>query len=239
MTSMFVRVRYISAVLFVVALGVSAPVYLGAQRGGNAGGNGLSARVESLEAAVAQLTSALAAETEAREAAEAALQESIEELSGGSIPQVLTDLANYVTVNPNPISGLAGPHIIFTGANLHIRNGQGGTYFSSTGVGNLIVGYNSIVVGTETRLGSHNVVIGDAHSYPSMGGFVAGFGNRAMGIATSVSGGEFNTAVEQMSSVTGGTGNTAQAMDSTVSGGLNRSTTSQFQWVAGGLSQAQ
>lgn len=239
MTSLFVCVRYISAVLCVVALGISAPVYVGAQRGGGAGGNGVNERIESLEAAVAQLTTALAAETAAREAADAALQESIDEVSGGSIPQVLTDLANYVTVNPNPINGLAGPHIIFTGANLHIRNGQGGTYFSSTGVGNLIVGYNSIVVGTETRLGSHNVVIGDAHSYPSMGGFVAGFGNRAMGIATSVSGGEFNSAIEQMSSVTGGTNNTAQAMDSTVSGGLNRSTTTQFEWVAGGLSQAQ
>jgi hypothetical protein len=66
---------------------------------------------------------------------------------------------------------------------------QGGTYFGTNGVGTPIVGYNSIVVGTETRSGSHNVVIGDAHSYPSMGGFAAGFGNGAPGIATSVSGG--------------------------------------------------
>ena len=104
MNGIFVRVRYISAVLCVVALGVSAPVYLGAQRGGNAGGNGLNDRIESLEAAVAQLTAALAAETAAREAAEAALQDSIEELSGGNIPQVLTDLANYVTVIPSTVS---------------------------------------------------------------------------------------------------------------------------------------
>lgn len=238
MKATFVRLQYVSAVLFVVALGVSAPVYLRAQ--GGAGGAGLNQRVAALEATVTQLTAALATETAARQAAEEALQSSIDALSSaGAVPPVLTQLANYLTINPNTINGLAGPHIILTGANLHIRNGQGGTYFSSTGVGNLIVGYNSIVVGTETRLGSHNVVIGDAHSYPSMGGFVAGFGNGAMGIATSVSGGEFNKAVQQMSSVTGGTGNTATAMDSTVSGGLNRSTTTQFEWVAGGLSQAQ
>jgi hypothetical protein len=235
----FIRL-YVSAALLVIALGVSAPTYLQAQRGGNPAGGGVNDRIAALETSVAQLTAALAAETAAREAADAALQSSIDAIpGGGTVPAVLTELANYITINPNAMNGLAGPHIIFTGANLHVRNGQGGTYFNSTGVGNIIVGYNSIVLGTETRLGSHNIVIGDAHSYPSMGGFVAGFANRAMGIATSVSGGEFNTADQQMSSVSGGTGNTATAMDSTVSGGLNRSTTSQFEWVAGGLSQAQ
>src|SRR5438132_8316463 len=239
MKAMFSRVRYVSAVLLVAAVGVCAPMYLRAQSGNNAGGVGLNARVASLEAAVAQLTAALAAETAARQTADAALQASIDAVSVGTVPAVLTQLANYVTIDSNTINGLAGPHIIFTGANLHIRNGQGGTYFGANGVGNLIVGYNSIVVGTETRSGSHNVVIGDAHSYPSMVGFVAGFGNGALGIATSVSGGEFNKAVQQMSSVSGGINNTATAMDSTVSGGLNRSTATQFQWVAGGLSQAQ
>ena len=239
MKATFVRLRYMCAGLVVVVLAASAPVYVRAQRGGNAGGNGLNERVASLEAAVAQLTAALAAETAARQTADAALQASIDAVSVGTVPAVLTQLANYVTIDSNTINGLAGPHIIFTGANLHIRNGQGGTYFGANGVGNLIVGYNSIVVGTETRSGSHNVVIGDAHSYPSIGGFVAGFGNGALGIATSVSGGEFNKAVQQMSSVSGGINNTATAMDSTVSGGLNRSTATQFQWVAGGLSQPQ
>jgi hypothetical protein len=239
MTATFARLRYVCAGFIVIAIATSAPAYLRAQRG--AGGvPGLNDRVASLEAAVAQLNAALAAGTAARQAADAALQDAIDALSTGStVPPVLTALANYVTIDPHTINGLSGPHIIFTGANVHIRNGQGGTYFGTNGVGNLIVGYNSIVVGTETRSGSHNVVIGDAHSYPSMGGFVAGFGNGALGIATSVSGGEFNTAVQQMSSVGGGTGNSAAAMDSTVSGGLNRSTTLQFQWVAGGLSQPQ
>ena len=240
MKATFVRLRYMCAGLVVVVLAASAPVYVRAQRGGNAGGNGLNERVASLEAAVAQLTAALAVETAARQAADTALQNAIDAVSTGTtVPPVLTELANYVTIDPNTINGLAGPHIIFTGANLHIRNGQGGTYFGANGVGNLIVGYNSVVVSGTTRSGSHNIVIGDAHSYPSMGGFVAGFGNGALAIATSVSGGEFNTAVEQMSSVTGGIGNRAAAMDSTVSGGLNRSTALQFQWVAGGLSQPQ
>ena len=234
MNATFSRMRDVLAILLVTTLGVSVH----AQSGGNAGAAGVNQRIAALEAAVAALTDALAAETAAREAAEAALQAGIDAVSTGATgPPVLTQLANYVTINPNTINGLAGPHIIFTGANLHIRNGQGGTYFGATGVGNLIVGYNSIVVGTETRGGSHNVVIGDAHSYPSIGGFVAGFGNRVLGHATSVSGGEFNTADGQMSSVSGGANNTATAMDSAVSGGLNRSTTTQFEWVAGGLSQ--
>jgi len=244
MKATFVRLRYVSAVLVVAALAASAPVYVGAQRAGNAGanagGNGVPERVASLEAAVAQLTAALAAETAARQAADAALQDAIDALSTGTtVPPVLTQLANYVTIDPNTINGLPGPHIIFTGANLHVRNGQGGTYFGANGVGNLIIGYNAVVVSGTTRSGSHNIVIGDAHSYPSMGGFVAGFGNGALGIATAVSGGEFNTAVGQMSTVGGGFGNSTPALDSAVSGGLNRSTTSQFQWVAGGLSQPQ
>ena len=235
----FIRL-YVSAVLLVIALGVSAPAYVQAQRGGNPAGGGVNDRIAALEASVAQLTTALAAETAARQAADAALQDIIDDLPAGTtVPPVLTELANYLTINPNAMNGLAGPHIILTGANLHVRNGQGGTYFSSTGVGNIIVGYNAIVLGTETRLGSHNIVIGDAHSYPSMGGFVAGFANKAMGIATSVGGGEFNTADQQMSTVSGGFGNTATAMDSTVSGGMNRSTTSQFEWVAGSLTESQ
>jgi hypothetical protein len=304
MTALFVRLRYVSAVLLVVALAASAPVYVRAQNGGGGGVNG---RVAALESAVAQLTAALAAETAARQAAAATLQASlnseaaariaadttlqnninaasmgavsqaqlnaeaaariaadttlqnnidneaaargaadttllnnIDALSAAAtVPPVLTALASYLTIDTTTINGLVGPHIIFTGANLHIRNGQGGTYFAGNGVGNLIVGYNSVVVSSVARTGSHNVVIGDAHSYPSMGGLVAGFGNGALGIATSVSGGEFNTAVEQMSSVSGGAGNSAVAMDSTVSGGQNRSTATQFQWVAGGLTQPQ
>ena len=232
----FLRVRNVSVVLVVLAVAASIPAYPRAQSGN--GGGGVNQRLAALEAAVAQLSADLAAETAARQAADAALQAAIDAASGGTpVPAVLTELANYVTINPNTINGLAGPHIIFTGANLHIRNGQGGTYFGATGVGNLIVGYNSIVVGTETRSGSHNVVIGDAHSYPSIGGFLAGFGNGAMGIATSVSGGSFNSAVGQMSTVSGGINNTTPAMDSAVSGGMNRSTTTQFQWVAGALSQ--
>ena len=182
MKATFVRLRYMCAGLIVVVLAASAPVYVRAQRGGNAGGNGLNERVASLEAAVAQLTAALAAETAARQAADTALQNAIDALSAGTtVPPVLTELANYVTIDPNTINGLAGPHIIFTGANLHIRNGEGGTYFGANGVGNLIVGYNEVVSdGPSDRYGSHTLVVGSEHVWMDVGGFVAGYHNNVV-----------------------------------------------------------
>src|SRR5437762_1491002 len=90
MKATFVRLRYVCAGFLVVTLAASAPAYVRAQRGGNAGGMGLNERVASLEAAVAQLTAALADETAARQAADAALQDAIDALSAGStLPPVL------------------------------------------------------------------------------------------------------------------------------------------------------
>ena len=93
----------------------------------------------------------------------------------------------YVTVDPNPINGLAGPHIIFTGANIHVRNGSGSTEGAVNGKGNLIVGYNEYSI--ENRTGSHNMVVGPYHTYSSYGGLVAGFDNKITGDNASVSGG--------------------------------------------------
>src|SRR5256714_7012629 len=50
-------------------------------------------------------------------------------------------LGPYVAVDPNPENGLAGPHVIFFGANLHIVSGSGQTV-DTTGLGNLVVGYD-------------------------------------------------------------------------------------------------
>lgn len=52
-------------------------------------------------------------------------------------------LGQFVTVDKtDTLNGLVGPHIIFTGANLHIRSGSGKT-LDGTNLGNLIVGYDS------------------------------------------------------------------------------------------------
>ena len=77
------------------------------------------------------------------------------------------------------LQGVAGPHIIFKDANVHIQNGSDATHGSGpNGLGNLIIGYNEIVPGEESslanRFGSHNVVIGIRHQFTGTGGFVAG-----------------------------------------------------------------
>src|SRR5690242_9838303 len=63
-------------------------------------------------------------------------------------------LAPYVSVQTGPINGLAGPHVIFTGANVHIRSGSGSTDDDTTSqlggdgkgtltsLGNLVIGYD-------------------------------------------------------------------------------------------------
>ena len=54
--------------------------------------------------------------------------------------------AKYITVDPNPINGVNGPHLIFTGVNVHIRSGSGVTDDGGnpSGLGNLILGYNEV-----------------------------------------------------------------------------------------------
>ena len=140
--------------------------------------------------------------------------------------------------------------VIFTGCNVHVRNGQGETD-SSNGVGNLIIGYNESV-GANTRSGSHYVVIGPEHSYSSYGGLVAGYNNTVSGMYASVSGGSYNTASGTESSVSGGyngeasgshasvsggVGNEASGSTASVNGGSSRTASGSHDWRAGGLFQ--
>jgi len=87
-------------------------------------------------------------EASLRTAADWFLQTQIDELAESGSP-----LDPFVTVNNNPMNGLAGPHIIFEGANVNVRSGSGATNDgwsgehqpepgSLLGLGNLIVGYN-------------------------------------------------------------------------------------------------
>lgn len=109
---------------------------------------------------------------------------------------------DHVTVEPNDINGLEGPHVIFTGVNVHVRSGSGRTDDAGSGSGNLIVGYNEDLFGNP-RTGSHNLVVGAGHGYSSCGGFVAGFGNTISGRYAAVSGGAENAASGNVSSVSG------------------------------------
>ena len=162
-------------------------------------------------------------------------------------------LSQFVRVEMGTINGLAGPHLVIEGANLHILSGSGSTDDSGTltGLGNLLVGYNeepsSLAAGD--RGGSHNLIVGQQHKYSSFGGFVAGFensitgpessvsggeGNVASGLSSSVSGGVLNGAIGPQSSVSGGTINDAIGPQSSVSGGGDNIATGGESSVSGG-----
>jgi uncharacterized coiled-coil protein SlyX len=207
----------------------------------------LEATVAGLQATVNTLNSQLATVN----ASIAALQGQVSTLQGqvGSLQSQLTtananiatlqgqvaehqDKLKYVSIELGTINGLAGPHVIFTGVNVHIRDGSGATDDhwgptiypppTFTGLGNLVVGYNEEPFGlpTDQRGGSHNLIVGDGHRYSSIGGLVAGFRNTISRRSASVSGGSDNTASGDLASVSGGDHNTASGDFSSVLGGF-------------------
>ena len=161
---------------------------------------------------------------------------------------------------------ISGTDLTITGMNVHIVSGSGstsdGTFdqlgkpvpgTSLTGLGNLIIGYNSISKSdTNSRVGSHNLILGDFNNYGSFGGFVAGQHNTIPGRYSSVLGGYANTARGPFSLVCGGTENvtsinasysvisggfrnTTQGIESVISGGLNNTTNGYASAISGGV----
>jgi hypothetical protein len=179
--------------------------------------SGIAARVARLEAQVAALEVAL-----------------------GRAQEVL----KFVRVESDSINGLAGPHWIVEGANVHVRSGSGSTDDGCgtnsdcpglAGLGNLVVGYNEPSLSNDTRrTGSHTLIVGPYHGYTSYGGFVAGFGNTVSGISTSISGGAANSATGIGSSVCGGLVNVASGVYSSVSGGESNTAVGSRSSVSGG-----
>jgi hypothetical protein len=145
--------------------------------------------------------------------------------SGGTTSPVLTELAKYVTVNQGDMFGLKGPHVIFSGVNVHVQSGAGTTdeidpvtgvirAGGLTGLGNFIVGYNERQV-TEARKGSHNLVVGSFHTFTSTGGAVFGRSNWILGQNATVLGGVDNRSRAFASSILGGNGNSVFSPETT------------------------
>jgi len=140
----------------------------------------------------------------------------------------------------------SGPDdITISGANLRIVNGLGATN-SKNGLGNLIVGYNEHRQGgtlfcgpppspSDTRTGSHNVVVGEELNFSSFGGLVVGQCNDIIGPFSSVTGGSRNVASGDSASVSGGSSNTAFAPFSSVTGGSNNRANFSAASVSGGF----
>ena len=155
----------------------------------------------------------------------------------------------YMRVEDAPINGLAGPHVIFEGCNVHVRSGSGdssdGTFdldareaipdTTPLGLGNLLVGYNEEAPAKSGgRGGSHNLIIGARHSYPNVGGLVLGQASTISGAFATVTGGIENTSNGAYSSVSGGIENTASGIYSSVSGGFDNSASGSGSSVSGG-----
>lgn len=143
-----------------------------------------------------------------------------------------------------------GDDIIFEGVNVAIRNGMG-TTDTVNGTGNLIVGYNLLQEGTEPprfRTGSHNVVIGDLHSYRKYGAlavgrdnainerysFATGTGHVAYGISSVALGGSGNLADNHNSIVIGGSGNSSWQSGDMIVGGTANSADGGNSLIVGG-----
>jgi hypothetical protein len=134
------------------------------------------------------------------------------------------------------------------GANLEVWSGLSDTYTSPNGLGNVIVGRNQNS-GSLDRSGSHNVVIGDYHTYSGSGGLVAGYkntvsadaaaalgyDNEASGYGASVLGGDANGASGLYSTVLGGGGNTASGQAACVASGSGNVASGDASSVAGGF----
>jgi hypothetical protein len=139
-------------------------------------------------------------------------------------------LGPFVSVDLETENGLPGPHVTFSGCNLHVINGMGQTYLTN-GLGNILVGYDespadaplltvapyytplntATVLQPGDRNGSHNLIIGSWHRFTTraFGGLVAG---------------EFNTISSEADSITGGLLNSTN-----LNGG------SRFALIAGGV----
>jgi hypothetical protein len=141
-------------------------------------------RIAQLEQKVLALQTALAKEISDRTSADAILQTNLTQETANrtsadatlqtqinsAVPANIQALSNYVHVESGSINDLAGPYVIFEGANYHFRNGLTQTQ-DVNGLGNLIVGYNKKPATgywpPDARVGSHNLIAGDWNMYTS------------------------------------------------------------------------
>ena len=210
----------------------------------------LTTRLASAENQISEVTAGLAAVQSGISGFDTRLATAEEGLKN---VQGVSDLGEFVTVIRDEVNGVKGPHLIFEGANVHVRSGSYDTEDkgSLSGLGNLIIGYNEVPgdLNTGDRGGSHNLVVGSHHRFRSWGGLVAGYENtisgpyasvsgggenEAKGEGASVSGGLDNTAIGDLSSVSGGGANVASGYRSSVSGGSSNEATGDGASVSGG-----
>lgn len=132
------------------------------------------------------------------------LNTSVGDLNTKVTDGVVPNLKNYVEVKTGDMNGVRGPHLVFRGVNVHVQSGTGATADATSGLGNLVIGYNEQASPEQLRLGAHNLVGGSQNGFSSYGGLVFGVANKVTGTYGAVVGGENNTASGISSSVLGG-----------------------------------
>lgn len=142
--------------------------------------------------------------------------------------ETLNQVLPHVTYEAAGIDGK--PTVELSGVNVQIVNGEGNTW-NVNGEGNLVIGYDEYA-GTQT--GSHDLILGDAGTFTSYGGILAGFGNKISAPYAAVIAGQDNHATAYAASVTGGEENVASAQETSVSGGGSNEATGPYAWVGGG-----
>ncbi len=132
-----------------------------------------------------------------------------------------------------------------SGLNVRLDNGAGTTYGASNGLGNLILGYNESEGGHrdaegnfmdgEVRVGSHNLVVGAAHTYGSNGSLLGGYNNSLFGQGSAILSGQASLATGTWSAILGGLDNRATATNTCISGGHSNTASGDRASVSGGL----
>jgi hypothetical protein len=120
--------------------------------------------------------------------------------------------------------------LLFSGMNLQVVNGSGFTD-NRNSLGNIILGYNTGAPAAKT--GSHNLVIGDGHTYDDVSGIVTGLDNSLTGQYSAVLGGQFNSASGFKSFAAGGVSNSASGFASFAAGGQDNTASGIFSFVSG------
>lgn len=207
----------------------------------------VEAQVASLQVAVAELrtqnAAALAAVAELRTqnaALQAALSREVADRTAyadGVAANALTIARSYADAKVAPLAdklvhvSRSGSDLLITGANLHLRNGTGGTN-TANGLGNLVVGYNEVrgqgTANPDVRTGSHNLIVGIGANFSRNGAIIGGINNSSTGNFASVYGGTGNTAAGTFSVVVGGFNNVTNGGWSTILGGRDRTAAIQL-----------
>lgn len=149
-----------------------------------------------------------------------------------AFPGIDLALLDRLTLEIAP-APLGVDHVLVTAVNLQVVDGSGDTYGTSTGRGNVIIGYDEGL--PVDKGGSHNVVIGPDHRYANaVGGLVAGRDNTIANVGAVVIGGDTNQAFGRFSTIVAGEGNVASGDWSAVAGGRDNIASGPFAVVAGG-----